>query len=217
MPGRSRRVARQEVSEVSDLYDDPKHAWMETHSGLQFNYVFLDPQAVSIPDIAHALSHMCRYNGHVKRFYSVAEHCVHLAQFVRAHGGESEQQLVALFHDGAEAYLADVVRPAKRRIPQYMALEGAVDAAVAYAIGHVHPFPNWLKELDTRILVDERAQAMNPSPHAWAVDGMDPLGVRIRMWRPYKAKRMFLREYRRVAGLKPTWGDRIAPFLPWFY
>lgn len=205
---------------MSDLYDDPKHAWMETHSGLRFNYVLMDETAVTVPDIAHALSHMCRYNGHVRRFYSVAEHCVLLAQFVRSRGGEAEQQMIALFHDGAEAYLADVVRPAKRRIPEYIALEGQVDKAVASALakyGHRFPFPAWLKEIDTRILKDERAQAMNPSPHAWAIDDLKPLGVRVRMWRPYKAKRMFLREFRIVTGQRATWGDWIAPLLPWFY
>lgn len=205
---------------MADLYDDPKHAWMETHSGLRFNYVMLDENAVTIDDVAHALSHMCRYNGHVRRFYSVAEHCVHLAQFVRARGGESGQQIVALLHDGAEAYLADVVRPAKRRLPEYMGLEGLIDATIALAFaeyGHTYPFPAWLKEIDTRILKDERAQVMNPSPHAWAIDDLEALGVRIRMWRPYKAKRMFLREFRRVTGQQATWGDLIAPFLPWFY
>jgi hypothetical protein len=40
----------------------------------------LEPRAEDINpiDIAHALSNQCRYTGHVRRFYSVAEHCCHI-------------------------------------------------------------------------------------------------------------------------------------------
>ena len=72
---------------------------MQTYRG-KFN--LLDPRAedVSIEDIAHALTNLCRYNGHCRPFYSVAEHCVHVADLCRP-----ELHYAALLHDAAEARL----------------------------------------------------------------------------------------------------------------
>ena len=59
-----------------------KGDWMQTYTGRQFWPI--DPRAneVHIEDIAHALSMMCRYNGHCRTFYSVAEHSVLVSQHV---------------------------------------------------------------------------------------------------------------------------------------
>jgi hypothetical protein len=40
------------------------------------------PEDVDIRDIAHATAMQCRYNGHVTKFYSVAEHMVHISDAV---------------------------------------------------------------------------------------------------------------------------------------
>ena len=39
-----------------------------------------DPRMIDITDIAHALSLICRGNGHVKTFWSVGEHCIACAK-----------------------------------------------------------------------------------------------------------------------------------------
>ena len=56
--------------------------WLQTWSGRMFWP--LDPRddEVDICDIAHALAHQCRFGGHCRRFYSVAEHCVLLSHAV---------------------------------------------------------------------------------------------------------------------------------------
>jgi uncharacterized protein len=48
-------------------------------SGTYFD--FLDPAGsdFKIEDIAHGLSNICRYAGQCCRFYSVAEHCLHVS------------------------------------------------------------------------------------------------------------------------------------------
>ena len=54
-------------------------AWITTYTGKKFHILDPDPVDVCLEDIAHALSMMCRFNGHVRRFYSVGEHCLHVS------------------------------------------------------------------------------------------------------------------------------------------
>lgn len=183
-----------------DLYAADEHTWMETQSGLQFNYTSLNGNTITIEDVAHALSKMCRYNGHVKGdyMYSVAEHCVLMSRYVMKTWNSRKDAKLALLHDAGEAYIADMVRPAKHRCADYLTLEKRIDYQVAAAFDLELPMPKWLKDLDTRILVDERAQVMNPSVNSWAIDGMEPLGVRCKMWNPREARLQFMRQWETV-------------------
>jgi len=57
--------------------------WLETHTGQQFFYDAdkIDTNPYQIDDIAHALSNICRFNGHCQKFYSVAQHSVVVARY----------------------------------------------------------------------------------------------------------------------------------------
>lgn len=85
----------------------------------------LEPAAedIHITDIAHALSLLCRGNGHVKHFFSVGQHCVNCAQEAMARGYSRRVCLACLLHDASEAYLSDVPRPFKKTLPSYQELE----------------------------------------------------------------------------------------------
>ena len=80
------------------------------------------PQAVT-ETIAHALSLICRANGHFRHFYSVAQHCIACAEEAIERGYSPEVILGCLLHDASEAYLCDVTRPVKKHIPQYLQAE----------------------------------------------------------------------------------------------
>lgn len=82
--------------------------FIETYTGKKFHYLDPKPEEIDIIDIAHALSLKCRFNGHVREFYSVAEHCIRVANIV-----PKRLRLGALLHDAAEAYMPDVPRPIK--------------------------------------------------------------------------------------------------------
>jgi len=89
--------------------------WIQTFTGKKFFPLTPDPELICIEDIAHSLSMQCRYNGHSKQFYSVAQHRVILSQKFFS---SRDMQLAALLHDASEAYLSDIPRPLKN-LPQF--------------------------------------------------------------------------------------------------
>jgi hypothetical protein len=78
-----------------------------TASGRLVDLAHPDLDSICVEDIAHALSHLCRYSGMVREFYSVAQHCV----LVSHHPAVQGYELEALLHDAAEAYTGDLTVP----------------------------------------------------------------------------------------------------------
>lgn len=172
--------------------------WIQTYTGRQFHVMEPRVEEVHHEDIAHALSLLCRYNGHVDRFYSVAEHCVILSHVV-----PPEAQLWALLHDAGEAYVGDMSRPLKQHMQAFIGAEFRVllrivehfkltawflDQDNAPARAAVH-------EADARILLNERAALMPRATHDWAVDKLEPLDLSehpVEGWPPRKAERVYL-------------------------
>lgn len=162
--------------------------WMQTYTGARFYPTSADVEDVSPIDIAHALSLLCRYNGHVHRFYSVAEHCVLLSRAVAP-----EHALWALLHDATEAYVGDMVRPLKVQVPEYVAIEDRLMAVIADRFDlYPKQMPGEVKDADTRILLDERDALMPNVRYAWDIDELQPLGVAIEGWSPERAEAAYL-------------------------
>lgn len=79
-----------------------------------FDPLDLKPEDVDGRDLAVSLSHLCRFNGHIDKFYSVAQHSIAVARLVEVRGGGPPTVLQALLHDAPEAYLCgDVPGPLK--------------------------------------------------------------------------------------------------------
>lgn len=169
--------------------------WMQTFTGAQFWPLDPRPEEVRIEDIASALSKLCRYGGQCLRFYSVAEHCVHVAN----HAPE-ELKLAALLHDASEAYLCDIIRPIKSHLTNYLEIEAALERVLAQRFGLAWPMSSEVKRLDTAILADERDQAMAPPPVAWSQTTEPPLGVDLKFWEPPQAEFEFLRSFYYYGG-----------------
>jgi hypothetical protein len=157
--------------------------WMQTYSGRRFYPMNPRPSEIDPVDIAHALSLLCRYGGHVDRFYSVAEHCVLMSNAVAP-----EHALAALLHDATEAYVCDVPRPLKAYLDAYREIEDHVWAAIAIRFGLALELPAEVKQADTRILLTERA-ALMPRAERWPVDDThEALPVVIAGWDPVTAE-----------------------------
>lgn len=175
--------------------------WMQTYTGVKFYPMSPDASEVSPVDIAHSLSLLCRYNGHVDRFYSVGEHCVLMSQAV-----EPDVALWALLHDATEAYVGDMIRPLKLYQPDFVQAEVRVMAAICERFGLQPEMPAEVKSADSRILLVERAALMPNTRHAWSIDGLSPLPVTVRGWGPGEAERTYLV---RLQELGVAVGDRV--------
>ena len=168
--------------------------WMITVSGRRFWPLDPRPADVYLPDIAHALAHTCRYGGHARKFYSVAEHSVLLAELFIARG-DIALATWALLHDAAEAYFGDVIRPVKREIPQYAPIEDAIARAIWTRCGLIGAddaavdLPDEVKHADGAILGDE-AEALFGAGALGAAGWTPPapLGVKVEGWAPMDAR-----------------------------
>ena len=98
-------------------------SYITTVTGKHFYPLDPDQQDIDIEDVAHALSLICRANGHFRHFYSVAQHSIACACEAIARGYSLEVTLGCLLHDASEAYLADITRPVKAQLPQYFTYE----------------------------------------------------------------------------------------------
>jgi|AntRauTorcE11897_2_1112592.scaffolds.fasta_scaffold13745_4 5'-deoxynucleotidase YfbR-like HD superfamily hydrolase len=95
---------------------------------------FIDPlkpkqSNIDIEEIAESLSNTCRFNGHCKLFYSVAEHSLNTLKLGEFLAGEDlqkltpQEQLQFLLHDATEAYVGDLIKPLKNLIPLFEEIE----------------------------------------------------------------------------------------------
>jgi len=174
--------------------------WMMTRSGRRvwpFHMVLSD---VNIEDIAHSLSLQCRFNGHCNRFYSVAEHCVHVSAALWSAWDNTLWAKQGLIHDAHEAYTGDLIRPIKERMGTETALwyklEEDAEATVAESLQVQWPFDAIVKVYDQRIIMNEK-EALFDGDGPWD-DELPPLDVVIRCWSPERAKEMYLEQWRRL-------------------
>lgn len=108
--------------------DDTRY--IETYTGRKF---FLAQPDFAPEDIAAATSKQCRFTGHTRRFYSVAEHQILVADIMEYLSlGDSFE---GLNHDDTEAYLADISSPWKPLLPDYKRVESDLDRKVRAWLG----------------------------------------------------------------------------------
>lgn len=135
-----------------------------TFSKQRFSPLKARAEEIDIVDIAHALSLMCRANGHIKHFYSVAQHCLNCSREAEARGLSEEVQLACLLHDASEAYISDITRPVKRSLPQYLEFEEVLQNQIfgKFNLAHLaEEDRSRVKEIDDCLLYYELLELMN--------------------------------------------------------
>ena len=97
------------------------------------------PEQIRIDDITHALSKLTRANGHIDRFYSVAQHSMNCEKEAAARGYSRVVRLFCLLHDASECYLSDITRPIKSRLPDYIEAEKRLQGMIFETLCGVQP------------------------------------------------------------------------------
>lgn len=163
-------------------------------------YEFLNPKVdqVCIEDIAQALSMNCRYSGHVKSFYSVAEHSCIVSDKVLELTGDYQMAFDALLHDASEAYLTDIPRPIKPHLKNYFDIEALSEKCIQKALG-CNPMNELIKHIDTNIIRDEAEQLFISTP-SWAGD-YELVNIKVASMPPEKAKLEFTHRYNKLKSL----------------
>jgi hypothetical protein len=184
--------------------------WIQTYTGKKFYLINTTPDMIDIEDIAHALSMQCRFAGHIKEFYSVAEHSVYVSRLC-----DKENKMAGLLHDASEAYIADIASPFKSFLTNYKELEHNIMKVMAYKFNFEYPFVPNVHEADVAQLKIEAKTLLNKYPE-WTdeeryatpniEEGYKPLRLS-----PKEAERLFLNEYGKSL---PFWSNRGLPEMP---
>ncbi|MGO4302172.1 metal-dependent phosphohydrolase [Cupriavidus sp. RAF12] len=162
-----------------------------THSGHYFSYTDLASNVVTIEDIAHGLSNVCRFAGHSPEFYSVAQHSVLVSYLVPA-----EDALAGLMHDATEAYLGDMPTPLKRLMPAYRELENRLHEDISRRFNLNPVLPPSVKQADLVALGGEKRDFFPRDSEPWFVlQGVAECPYTLEAWIPLRAKLNFLKRF----------------------
>ena len=169
-----------------------RRPYFRTYTGRVIHPLDPSPGEVSIFDVAHALSQICRFVGHTREFYSVAQHSVLVSQHV-----PREDALWGLLHDASEAYLCDLPAPIKHdpSMDVYRRAEDGLMAAVCSRYDLPHEMPRSVKLADRLLLATEFRDVTTVDDMEWVarVCGVAPAPeFHIACWAPAFAEKMFL-------------------------
>jgi hypothetical protein len=187
------------TTEAPDTLDEAirqTDEWIQTYTSKKFYPRAPLPRDFDIRDIAHALSHQCRFSGHCKTFYSVAEHSIRVSLAVPQ---DTLLARTALMHDASEAYLTDVSKPIKHLLVGYKEMENVLMSRLAERFKFTFPLPQIVKMTDVVLLATEARDLMGPAPAEWNLP-FPPLAERIVPMNPEKAKDLFLRRFAFLGG-----------------
>ena len=169
--------------------------WMQTFTGKKFFPLNPNIDDIDIDDIAHGLSNICRFNGQSKFFYSVAQHAVLVSRLCKKHPRQG------LHHDDPEAFLTDIVRPVKKKMPAYKAAEAVLWRVIAKKFDLPFELDPEVHQADQIALMTEKRDVMSLCVHKWALeDHYQPSDIRIVPMTPMEAKQAFLDRYYELAS-----------------
>ena len=143
--------------------------WIETYSGIAFWPLDVHLDEISFKDITHTLSQQCRFTGHTKYFFSVAQHSLNVMRLIQMNGGSPQTQLCGLLHDASEAYICDIAKPVKPYLDNYEFIEAGIMDKIWEFVG-ITPTEEDMKIVKYYDYVDlmEEGCALMPNKLPWA-------------------------------------------------
>ena len=174
-----------------------KEPYIVTYTGKKICPVSPSIEEICIEDIAHSLSLKCRFGGHTREFYSVAQHSVIVSNFC-------SNPLHGLLHDAGEAYLADVASTVKHLFPTMRYAEEIMMKAILekYSVEETEETKRTTHSVDRALLRvewDVLINDVNGYGLGVSVDSVQSLHLRLdEFWSPEKAERLFLSRFREL-------------------
>lgn len=174
--------------------------YIHTFSGVQFKHGWPVPNDITIEDVAHSLSRLCRFTGHVKpSLYSVAEHAVRVS-----YACAPEDAKWGLHHDDSEAFCNDLSRPFKRMpgMEGYRHYEALITQCVRERFELEGDEPESVLAADLRMLATEKRDLF-VQDCSWAVNKGEegnPLPDKIEAWSQPEAETRFLMRHYELYG-----------------
>jgi len=171
--------------------------WIQIDSGVKFH--FDNPGNIVIEDIAHALSNQCRFAGHSKTLYSVAEHSILVSSIL-----PNSLKLLGLMHDAAEAYLQDITKPWKDYMDSdiYKSTEAKTQELILKTFDITPCGEHEIKVADLFVLRAEAEQVFKHPP----IDGWHlglpkyPGEIKVEFLEPEAAEKLFLKTFHELKG-----------------
>lgn len=170
--------------------------WIQTFTNKKFAPLQPNIKDINIEDIAHALSNKCRFSGHTKFFYSVAQHSVLVSLICKP-----EDALWGLLHDASEGYLVDMPTPLKI-LPEFkwfVEVENKLQKLIAVSFGLDEDQPESVHYADKAMLLAEKRDLM-PYCHEdeWQIKyvGIEPYANIIKPLTPKQSEKEFLKRFK---------------------
>lgn len=131
-----------------------------TYTGKQVDFNTFSEDDVCLEDIAHHLSRIQRSCGSLplKYSYTVGEHCISLAHYLKKAKVSTLAKKLILLHDASEAYMSDVPSPIKYMMPDYLEWEDKIQKVINkrfLGVDVTVDDSSLLKHLDKCIYLDE--------------------------------------------------------------
>lgn len=180
-------------------------SWIQTRDGKRFDLLKPDPNVIDPDTLAVVLARTCRFGGHCREFYSVAQHSLLVESLVY----DVSLKLPALLHDAHEAYwgFGDILRPARWAMPddafEWLRVhKEKVDTVVGQRFG-IDPWSmldEKVKHADNVALATEARDLMEEPPCPWEELPSPHFDI-IEPWDTDEAYRRF------TARLYELWGE----------
>jgi uncharacterized protein len=162
------------------------------HGGKKYNLDNPFVHSFNVEMIAHSLSNQCRFNGHTKQFYSVAEHSVRIASYLHHSGYMPDTCLAGLLHDAGEIITGDITRP----VQNYFHLDSLKNFEEVVYIIICAQFGLSFKDIDRSIIKHVDMIICDCELNALVLNEVvypsTPLTFRFECWPPETAKKEFL-------------------------
>ncbi|MEA2011983.1 MAG: phosphohydrolase [Verrucomicrobiota bacterium] len=171
--------------------------FIETFSGKVINPSNPNVDFIDIEDIAHSLSLQCRFNGHCRTFYSVAEHSIHTSKYLAQQNYSAKLCMWGLLHDASEAYLADIPRPVKTSLKNYLILEKNLSSLIYKKYTFESPDAKAYKpvdDADNALLMTEAAGLVLSKGKDWGIKAPST-DIKLRYYDWNTAKKEYLKMF----------------------